>query len=106
MLLLISSLTKLLVTSSPSEDDTIDNSTHAFTSTLKQSEPLFVWEMYNSFTKLQQYVCFMLRLLLKHKHFRGPTDPFELAIEKDKLLFLAQSELLPVEIKQLKSGRP
>ena len=48
----------------------------------------------------------MLRLLLKHKHFRGPTDPFELAIEKDKLLFLAQSELLPVEIKQLKSGRP
>ena len=49
----------------------------------------------------------MLRLLPKHKHFLGPTrqitDPAELAIAKDKLLFLAQFELFRGEFKQLQS---
>ena len=78
----------------------------------KQSEPVFVWDKYSSFsfTKLQQYACLMLRLLRKHKHFRGPTaqitDQAELANVKDKLLLLAQSELFPVEFKQLQSGIP
>ena len=52
----------------------------------------------------------MLSLWPKHKPFCGPTaqitDPADLAIAEDKLLFLAQSELFPVEFKHLQSGIP
>ena len=52
----------------------------------------------------------MLSLSPKLKHFRVPiaqlTDSAELAIAKDKLLLLAQSELFSVEFKQLQSGIP
>ena len=40
------------------EDDTIDNSIHAPTSISKRPEPIFVWEKFSSFMKLQRYVCF------------------------------------------------
>ena len=44
----------------------------------------------------------------KQKHIRGLnaqiTDPAELAIAKDKLLLLAQSESVPVEFKEHQSG--
>ena len=69
-------------------------------STDKQSELVIVWEKKSSFIKLQRYVCFMLRLLPKHKHLRGPTaqktDPSELAIAKDESLLLAQPKLFLV----------
>ena len=97
------------ILSMKSVDGTIEKSTHALTSTSKQSEPVFVWEKYSSFTILHWYVCFMLRLLPKHKDFCGPTaqitDPAELAIAKDKLLLLAQSDLFSVAFKQLQSGK-
>ena len=60
--------------SKKSLDDTNVNSTHARTSISKRSEPVFVSEMYSSFfTKLQRYVCFMLRSLPNHKHFASRT---------------------------------
>ena len=91
-------------------NDTIDKSTHVLTSTLKRSEIVFVCEKYSSFTKLQRYFCFMLSLLPKHKHFRGPTaqitDPAELAIAKDELFPFAQSGMFPVVFKHFHPGIP
>ena len=98
------------ILSKNSVEDTIGNSKPALTSIWKWSEPVFFWEKYSSLTKLQQCICFMLSLLPKHKHFSGPTaqiiNSAVLAIAKDKLLLLANSETFPVEFKQLQSGIP
>ena len=76
---------------------------------LKQSETKFVRKNI-VFYETAAIFCFMLSLFPKLKHFRGPiaqlTDSAELAIAKDKLLLLAQSELFSVEFKQLQSRIP
>ena len=52
----------------------------------------------------------MLRPLPKHTQFRWPTahftDPVEFAIAKDKVLLLAQSEKLSLEVKQVELCDP
>ena len=52
----------------------------------------------------------MSRFLPLHKHFDGSTaqitDRAETAIVEDKLLHQPQSEMFPVEFKELQSGIP
>ena len=52
----------------------------------------------------------MLRMLPSHKHFSGKdlriTDPTELDIAESKLIYLAQMESFPVELKTLIAGKP
>ena len=52
----------------------------------------------------------MLRLLPKHTHIRWPTaqftDPVEFAVAEDKVLLLAQSEKLSIEVKQIELCGP
>ena len=67
------------------------------------------WDKFSSIVKYKRVLAFMLRVLPSHKHFRTKTleitDPSELDIAEQKLIYLAQSESFPAEVKILQSDK-
>ena len=71
--------------------------------------PFGKWERFNSIVKYKRTVAFLLRWLPSHKHFRSSileiTDPCEMDIAEQKLIYLSQGEKLPLELKLQRSGK-
>ena len=67
------------------------------------------WDKFSSIVKYKRVLAFMLRVLPSHNHFRTKTleitDPSELDIAEQKLIYLAQSESFPAEVKILQSDK-
>ena len=59
--------------------------------------------------KYKRTVAFLLRWLPSHKHFRSSileiTDPCEMDIAEQKLIYLSQGETFPSELELLRSGK-
>ena len=59
--------------------------------------------------KYKRTVAFLLRWLPSHIHFRSSileiTDPCEMDIAEQKLIYMSQGEKFPSELKLLKSGK-
>ena len=59
--------------------------------------------------KIQRHSSFFLRWLPSHKHFRSSvlkiTDPSEMDIAEQKLIYLSQGETFPSELKLLRAGK-
>ena len=68
--------------------------------------PFGIWERFNSILKYKRAVAF---LLPSHKHFRSGlleiTDPSEMDIAEQKLIYLSQGETFPSELKLLRTGK-
>ena len=71
--------------------------------------PFGKWERFNSIVKYKHRVAFLLRLLPSHKHFRSSileiTDPSEMDIAEQKLIYLSQGESFPSELKLLRASK-
>ena len=69
--------------------------------------PFGNWERFISFVKYKPTVAILIRCLPSHKHFRlgklKISDPCELDIAEQKLIYLSQCETFPSELKQLGS---
>ena len=67
------------------------------------------WEMFNSVVKYKLTVAFLLRWLPSHKHFRSSlleiTDPCEMNIGEQKLVYRSQGETFPSKLKILRPGK-
>ena len=67
------------------------------------------WERFNSIVKRKSTVAFLLRWLPSHKHFRPSileiTDPSEMDIAEQKLIYLSQGEAFPSELRLLRAGK-
>ena len=67
------------------------------------------WDKFSSIVKYKRVLAFMLRVLPSHKHFRTKTleitDPSQLDIAEQKLIYLAQSESFPAEVKIIQSDK-
>ena len=70
--------------------------------------PFGKWERFNSILIYKRSVAFLLIWLPPHKHFRSKileiTDPYEMDIAEQKLIYLSQGETFPSELKLLRSG--
>ena len=75
----------------------------------EKSFPFGNWERFNSIVKNKRTVAFFLRWLPSHKHFRSSiletSDPCEMEIAEQKLIYLSQDETFPSELKLLRSGK-
>ena len=71
--------------------------------------PFGKWERLNSIVKYKRTVAFLLRWLPSRKHFRSSvkeiTDPCEIDIVEQKLIYLSQGDTFASELKLLRSGK-
>ena len=91
-------------------DICLENSSNFVVDVLTEKNLLFgKWERFNSIVKYKRAVAFLLRWLPSHKHFRSSileiTDPSEMDIAEQKLIYLSQGETFPSELKLLRSGK-
>ena len=75
----------------------------------EKNRPFGKWERFNSIVKYKRTVTFLLGWLPSHKHFRSSmleiTDPSEMDIAEQKLIYLSQGETFPSELKLLRAGK-
>ena len=91
-------------------DTCLENSSNFVVDVLTEKNLLFgKWERFNSILKYKHAVAFLLRCLPSHKPFRSSileiTDPSEMDIAEQKLIYLSQGETFPSELKLLRSGK-
>ena len=84
--------------------------TEAFTAETTTTATTFEWQKYSSYEKLLRIVAYMLRALPRYAGNRTDTacitDPSEISVAEQKLLFLVQTESFSVEKKSLMNNRP
>ena len=91
-------------------DICLENSSNFVVNVLTEKNfPFGKWERFNSIVKYKRAVAFLLRWLPSHKHFRSSileiTDPSEMDVIEQKLIYLSQGETFPSELKLLRSGK-
>ena len=91
-------------------DICLENSSNFVVDLLTEKNlPFGKWERFNSIVKYKRAVAFLLRWLPSHKHFRLSeleiTDPCEMDIAEQKLIYLSKGETIPSELKLLRSGK-
>ena len=91
-------------------DICLENSSNFVVDVLTEKNlPFGKWERFNSIVKYKRAVAFLLRWLPFHKHFRPNileiTDPSEMDIAEQKLIYLSQGETFSSELKLLRSGK-
>ena len=75
------------------------------TSNQQQTQVVFGWTKYSSFSEIVRLTAYILRLLPRHRHFRSRdlkiTDSIEINLAEEKVLLLSQRESFRDELKCL-----